>query len=388
MNKIIATTLVLFSCFALLAQDDITNRLRSLSDQENYERIVSDYSENIDGYSIDALILLAEAHYFLDQDADCDRVINMVLKAEPENTDALYLKASNLFYIDEFEEALKYYKQILEIDPEHVEVYIDKGYCHLGLDNANKALDYFQQATEHTTGNALGRAYFMIGEIQYNQKDYKKALEAYYLAKNKFEEKTDLYYENIYSIGYIEHELNNYQNAETAYKELLNDFPKNYSIHPRLIRIYYKTKEYDKADELRTLLYKAHENEELDEDDNDSFCFDIFEYKDKNIYAYERYQTEGGFIYYKHIFYVVNQEGDLDYTVQTEFSAISEEMGGNKYLLGKTEGPDHYTFNMGFDDDFKYKDLKKAVTRVIDGKMSIGASSTKGKGGATIKISE
>jgi hypothetical protein len=81
------------------------------------------------------------------------------------------------------------------------------------------------------------------------------------------------------------------------------------------------------------------------------------------------------------MFYVVNKDNKIEYRIQTEYSPVSLKLGGSKYVLCQTKGEVHSTFNIGFNDDFKYDDLKKSVINVLEGKMKPTASSrlTNGK---------
>ena len=54
-------------------------------------------------------------------------------------------------------------------------------------------------------------------------------------------------------------------------------------------------------------------------------------------------------------------------------------MGGAKYLLCRSKGSSHSTYNIGFNDNFKYDDLKKSVIDILEGKYKPTASSQPGK---------
>ncbi len=41
-----------------------------------------------------------------------------------------------------------------------------------------------------------------------------------------------------------------------------------------------------------------------------------------------------------------------------------------------TKGTSHSTFGVGFNDNFKYDDLKKYVIEILEGKIKPGATST------------
>lgn len=58
--------------------------------------------------------------------------------------------------------------------------------------------------------------------------------------------------------------------------------------------------------------------------------------------------------------------GKTEFSVQTEFSPFSLELGGPKYLLCANKGSVHYNPGIGFTDNFNYDDLKSAVVKLIE----------------------
>lgn len=151
--------------------------------------------------------------------------------------------------------------------------------------------------------------------------------------------------------------------------------PNDYQSFAKLIQIYYGKKEYEKTKPLKEKLYKAYEQGKLSDNLKSMFCFDQFEWNGKLILAYERFAVKEGELYYKHIFYIPNDKGETEFTIQTENSPISIELGGSKYVLGMDKGGTHSTFNYGFDENLNYEDLKKTVILVLDEKIKAGASS-------------
>ncbi|HWV66327.1 hypothetical protein, partial [Chitinophaga sp.] len=79
-------------------------------------------------------------------------------------------------------------------------------------------------------------------------------------------------------------------------------------------------------------------------------------------------------IFYKHIFYVIDSVGNMEFTIQTEYSPISVEMGGPKYILCGSQGGTHFNYGTGFNDDLKYDDLKNTVIGVLEKKYNAVAA--------------
>ena len=197
------------------------------------------------------------------------------------------------------------------------------------LEKYDLALDSYKKATEQQ--NCPDRPYSFIAQIYSDLKNNDKALEAFYVAKSKISKESNSYINALYNIGLLESLKGNYDKAEPAFVELLQVAPADYHSYAKLIQIYYHKKEYEKAKPYKNKLYEAQKKGLLKGNLKDMFCFDQFKWNDKLIQAYERYEEGSKDIYNKHLFYVVNQNDDIEYRIQTEYSPISVEQGGSKY---------------------------------------------------------
>lgn len=163
--------------------------------------------------------------------------------------------------------------------------------------------------------------------------------------------------------------------AESAFNELIEITQSYYMAYAKLIQIYYAQKQYKKADPLKAILYDAYEKGLLSGSMKNMFCFDQFYWNGKLIQVWERFAEPKDEIYPKHIFFILNENGDIDYKIQTESTIIMNENDDLKYLLGMLNGDMHATFNVGFIENFKYDDLKESVINVLEGKITPVASS-------------
>jgi tetratricopeptide (TPR) repeat protein len=244
------------------------------------------------------------------------------------------------------------------------------------LEKLNLALEAYKKATEQK--DCPDRPYSFIAQVYSNQKLTDKALEAYYVAQSKINKKSPSYINVLYNIGLLESLKGNHDKAEPAFLELLKLDASDYHSDAKLIQIYYHKKEYDKAKPYKEKLYEAHQKGLLKDNLKDMFCFDQFKWKDKLIQVYERFENNSKQVCNKHLFYVLNQDNKIEYRIQTEFSPVSFELGRSKYFLCQTKGDVHSTFRIGFNEDFKYDDLKKSVIDVLEGNIKPGASSRPG----------
>jgi len=232
----------------------------------------------------------------------------------------------------------------------------------------------YQKATEQI--NPPDRAFYMIPQIYSHRNETSKALDAFYLAKSKISKETDSYITVLYNIGLIESLNGNYDKSEPIFLEILQLAPGDYQSYAKLIQVYYHRREYDKAKPYKEKLYEAKKNGLLKDNLADMFCFDQFKWNDKLIQAFERYE-EGpkSTIFNKHLFYVLSADNKIEYRIQTEYSPFIAERGEGKYILCMSKGDMHYTFRIGFDDNFKYDDLKAAVVDVLESRIKPAAAS-------------
>lgn len=143
-------------------------------------------------------------------------------------------------------------------------------------------------------------------------------------------------------------------------------------VYAKLIQDCYQQKQYDAATPYKEKLYTAYKEGTLKGNMKDMFCFDRFQWKDKMIHAFERYQTESkGTIYNKHLFYVVNSNDSIDLRIQTEYSPTSLALNGPKYLLCGVQGSSRINYGIGFNDDMKYEDLKNAVIKILERRYNV-----------------
>jgi len=206
------------------------------------------------------------------------------------------------------------------------------GDSYFSLNKLNKSLQAYKTATEME--NPIDRSFVMIPQIYAAKNDTENALQAFYIAKGKISKTSHSYITALYNIGLYELLNKNYNEAELALKELITLSPTDYHSYSKIIQVYYGTKEYEKAETYKKKLYDAYAKGILKDNLKDMFCFDQFEWKDKLIQVYERFAIKKGNLYYKHLFYVVNKQDEIEFRIQTENSPISVELGGPKYAIG------------------------------------------------------
>lgn len=376
-NYFIAFLFVL-SSLALKAQDNITEELKNLSDSEQYDKIISEHAPKSKDYPAKALYYIGFAYYMKEDDKNCVMYMDRVIEKDAGFASPHYIRAFTFYYAGKYEEAIKGFQKTISIKPDDAESYSGIGDCYYKQEKLDQAINAYKKAIE--LPNCPDRPYSMIAQAYDDQKNYEKALEYYYLAKSKVNRESDSYLNALYNIGLKEFLKGNYDKAESALLELLQLDPKDYQASAKLIQIYYHNKDYAKAKPYRDKLYQAYKNNQLNGNIKDRFCFDQFNWNDKLIQAFERYEEPPkDDVFDKHIFYVLNQNDEIDIKIKTEYSPISVELGGPTYLLCSQKGSVHTTYNIGYKDKPDYDDLKKKVIEVLEGKHRPSASSRPSK---------
>jgi len=367
MRNILITVILTICSLTVFAQDEITVELKTLIDNNQYDRVIEEYASKSKKYSAKSIYYIGLAYYMKEDDVNCLKLMNLSISKDSKDPEVYYIKASTLNFMKEYAKAVENFQIAITLKSDHGESYSGLGDAYYNLKKYDLALDAYKKATEQE--DAPDRAYARIGQIysELNQKD--KALEAYYVAKEKTSKESDSYKNSLFNIGTFEYLKGNYDKAEPMFLQLVELDSTDYFNYPKLIQIYYHRRDYNTANQYKRVLYAAHKKGQLKDNLKDMFCFDQFKWNGKLIQAFERYQDNPTEIYEKHRFYIVNQSDEIDFKIQTESSPISVEQGGKRYLLCMTKDGSHSTFSIGFNDNLKYDDLKNSVIDILEGKI-------------------
>jgi tetratricopeptide (TPR) repeat protein len=373
MKNILISFFLLLSSLTIFAQDKITDELKVLSDNKQFDRIIELYASKTTEYSAKSLYYIGQAFYMKADDNNCIKFMNLSIDKNSKDPAPYFIKASTLNYMQKYNEAVKVFQTAISIKSDDAVFYIGLGDSYYNLEEFNVALNAYIKATEQK--DCPDRPYSMIPQIYSDQKNNEKALAAFYIAKSKINKESDSYITVLFNIGLIESLNGNFDKAEPAFVELIQLDSSDFHSYAKLIQIYYHNKEYWKAKPLKDKLYQAYKKGELKGNMKDMFCFDQFKWNDKQIQAFERFEEGSKDIYNKHLFYVKDVDDKIIFRIQTEYSPTSVELGGSKYLLCMTRGETHSTFNIGFNDNFNYEDLKKNVIDILEEKVKPTATS-------------
>lgn len=375
-------TILLFLFIGLFSytsycQDKQADEIKTLYEAKEYDKIIKQFSKTKDLSAL-ALYYVGSAYFMKEDDNACLRFIDLSLEKDATFASAHHIRGSALIFLKRYEDAVKSFRLAISIDPSVSLYYSSLGDAYNNLDKIDLALEAYIKATEQK--DPIERAFSMVAQLYSEQKKNDKSLEAYYVAKQHISKESPSYITALYNIGLFESMNQNYEKAEAAFTELLLLSPEDYHTYAKLIQVYYARKEYAKAKPYKDKLYAASKKGLLKDNLKNMFCFDQFKWNGTSIQAFERFEEgDSKEIYNKHIFYILDKNGEIDFRIQTEYSPISAELGGPKYLLCMSKGGSHYTFNVGFNDNLKYEELKQSVIDVLEEKIKAGASSQPGK---------
>jgi tetratricopeptide (TPR) repeat protein len=363
----------LMVCTVCHAQKKMTAILEKLYANQQYDEIIENHTDKVKKYPAKALYYVGMAYYMKADDANCLKYMDMSIAKDDSDADAYYIKGMTQNYMEQYDAAIHNLNQAIALYDDKAEYYAALGDAHKGLEQKEKALEAYQISL--TKDNTPDRAYYRMPPLYLDLGKKEEAIKAYYLAAANINKETDDYVRMLYNIGLFELLDKKFEKAEKAFAELLEIVPNDYGAYSKMIQIYYGLKNYDKAEIWRQKLYKAYRKNLLGESQKEMFCFDQFQWKNKLIQVFERYAEPEGELYYKHLFYVVNEKNEIDFRIQTENSVIAQEMGSGKYVLGKSEGSTHSTYPIIFQEDFEYENLKQTVIRILEDEVSPASSS-------------
>jgi len=375
MRKILFTILIGLLSFNAFSQDEITTELKVKYESEKYDQIIAEHSDKIGEYPAKAIYYIGMAYYMKEDDNNCIKYMDLSIAKYNTDPDTYFIKGMTFNYLGQFEKAIKSFEKAIEINSNSSDYYSGLGDSYFTLKNYSKALEAYKTATEKE--NAIDRPFIMIPQAYTELNEPENALKSFYIAKDKISKETNLYITVLYNIGLSELLNKNYDKADLALKELIELDPTDYHSYSKIIQVYYGKKEYDKAEPYKQKLYEAYNKGVLKGNLKDMYCFDQFNWNDKLIQVFERFAVKEGELYYKHIFYVVNNKGEIEFRIQTENSPISVELGSPKYAVGMDKDGTHSTF-VFIEENFKYDDLKSIVIKILNEEINPSASSTKG----------
>lgn len=373
MRKILYIFILIASSTAVYAQtNNVDSNIDILMIIEDYNTIITDYGDkNVDDYSAKSLYNIGFSYYMLEKDNECLKYMDLAIKKDSAFSAPYFIKGSTLNYMNKLEEAIPLFLKAISLESDKLKLahsYVNLGYSYYQLNKYELALEAYNKAIEYD--NSAPIPYMMIAQIYSDRDQKEKSLDAYYKGKENVSKEYNEYITILFNIGLLEQLRNNYKNAETIYNELLEIDPNDYHTYAKLIQIYNHNKEYEKVFPLKKKLYSAHK-EGLIKDENllDMFCIDQFMHNNRQIKVFERYEDgDSKKIYNKLLFYILDENQNIDFRIQAEYSPAAVAFGEAKYMLCANKGEIHINYGIGFDDNSTYDEIKNTVISILERK--------------------
>ncbi|MFN2113440.1 MAG: tetratricopeptide repeat protein [Anaerolineales bacterium] len=153
---------------------------------------------------------------------------NQILAQDMDNSLALGLKGKSLCALDKSQEGFAHLTRAVEIDPALESSWLTLAECQLGAKSIDQALQTLKSGLTAATSKA--RLYTQLGQIEFRQRNYSKALEIYQKASAAAEaEGCDQKAVTAIELGISEtyHQLGHYDQARTILKDLNQRYPAN-----------------------------------------------------------------------------------------------------------------------------------------------------------------
>ena len=347
-----------------LGQSELTLKLEALHDSDSYTTIIEAHGDKVQNYEAKDIFLVGLAYYMMSDDAKTLKMMDLSIEKDPSQSGPYFYKGLTYYYMGALDKALTMLHKAIALDDESSPFYVALGDVYKEQGALQNALEAYITASQKEYPE--DRAFAMIPQMYAQLNQTENALKAFYNAKNHIDPENNSYKIALYNIGLYEYLNANYDKALAALQELLAKDPDDFTTMTKLIQVYYAKEDFEKAQPLKDALYKAHEAGRLPDHLKERFCFDQFSLDQAYVFVYEYYRDAPKALFYKHVFYVTDKaSGATKFTIQTENSPVSIELGGSKYILGMDKGRVHYNLGIGLDAPIDYKVLKTQVMERI-----------------------
>jgi len=378
MKKLLTILMTLLVTYSY-GQVDLADNFKQLYKEKKYDEIIKYKPKKNEDLTAKAFYYKGMSHYMKSQDKDALKYFDLAIEKGPVDYDMFYYRGMILFYANKFKESLPYFDKAIALLPNEPDFYAGKGEAYYSLDNKDSAIVYFEKASK--LPNCKTRVLLLMGEIYKEQNKNESASTAYRTALGQLTPSDDSYQNCSFNLGLMQQLTGKLPEAKETLEKHISAYPTDFHAMAKLIQVYYSLTEFDKALPCKQKLYEAHKAKKLQEEMKDMFCFDQFIWNGKRVMAFENFDEPDEFMFVKHHFYIMNDNGKIDYRIDSE-SSVAIRMNGskNKYVLCLVKGESHFTYwQYVFNDNYKYPELKTAVLDILNDKVKPSGSFIPGK---------
>lgn len=358
---------------------DLTEEFKELYKQKKYDDIIKYKPKKGEELPSKAVYYVAMSYYMKQQDDNALKYFDIAINNGPVDHDMYFYKGRTLYYKGKYQESLPYFDKAIEMLPDEPDFYGGKGEVFYALSQKDSALFYFAKAIK--LPKCKNKIFLLAGELFQDNNDVPNALTTYEAALSNMDKSSNDYQSTLFNVGLMNQLTGNLKKAQDIFEQVLSSYPDDFHCMAKLIQTYFSLDQVEKAKPYRLKLYDAHKKKKLPDAMKDMFCFDQFIWKGKRIMVFENFDEPDKFMFVKHHFYILNDKGDIEYRIDSESSlAIRMATKDAKYVLCLVKNQSHFTYwQYVFNDDYDYKELKKAVIDILENKVKPGSSFIPGK---------
>lgn len=170
-----------------------------------------------------------------------NKFTNKTIAPEQKEDYKYCIKAYALRLNKNFEESISMYEKALKIDKNNTEALKGISLCYKNLGKFELAIKYHKKLKSLTPFDKT--IHYELGVLEYDKKDYVKAIKNFINAIRLSPE----YYDAIYALGQAHEALEEYEMAEMIYLKILENRPSYLMAYNRLANMYLKISDYQKA---------------------------------------------------------------------------------------------------------------------------------------------
>lgn len=372
MKKIICKTVLLMAGivfnYTLSAQVSTgSNSIKSLYENGHYHEIIDQYAGTPRNLSSTELTYIAQAYLHINDTDMAARYADMAANKNPKDANIFYIKGMLAHLQENQQEAMKAFNEAIKLSPRMADSYTGLADIYYAQEKTRLALQNYRKAI--SVNPPSEKAYYMIGAINAGEGNMNAALDTFYIAKSKIIKDKELLVTVLYNIGQLEYDNKNYNKAIKAYQELISYIPDDYYSQVKLVQCYNILGQYEKANTQKRELYNAYNKGSLPSDLSDQFAIDQFTVGNKEVFGYERYQQPAGYAFVKNIFYVINNEGNIEESIFMEYTPPTANEKSGSYNLSIVKGIERSTFNTTFEETVSYSTVKSYIEDIVNGKI-------------------
>jgi len=325
--------LLIFSYSSFGQNGKYTEKLSELYYAEKYEKVKKYKNSKLKSLSAKSLFYKSMSYFMTKDDQNALKLMNLAIDKGPTDQDMYFYRGVIYYYSEDYSKALINLDQAIIMLPDVPDYY------------------YLKATIFSTVKKQDSAAYY-----------YKKTL----TLQNPDDEG---YLNTSYNLGLSLQQTNQNKKAEEVFKTHHLLFPEDYYALAKLIQMYNINGKTELASELKIKMHEAYKKNELTSTLKNMFCIDQIKWNNTKVLTFESYgKQDDEVIHWNHKFLIQDENGDIDYKIQTEKDTTDST--SVRYIICKVKDDVHYSYNHFYEtDSTTHEALKLAVLEVLDNKV-------------------